>query len=284
MRHTSESTIIHKKYYVANWGSKRIGITAILFPPRTPPSLIWYFFLLVFLLNSQHLIAQNTSPDSSNFVKNFQDDFRADSMGNSQSNNEALEIAPLLDLEMSIRHYYNKEFYAQYAEWADDGKGRVWTYLPDVGFAFGLPTVTLSTRQIKQAKKMEKQRDQKLQSTLDMLTLKMNTDIQKLRVLYQKYEHNRQLLQEKMELLNIDFKIFDIYKEGYEKNEIEPLTYLQQKKTYIQSQNSIAEYTRNLKEELTDIYILSKYALPSMHLLDITSDDSHTDRKLDKKK
>nr|WP_236941135.1 TolC family protein [Flammeovirga sp. MY04] len=218
----------------------------ILYPPPIPPLGKGLFFVFLFLLESQHLIAQNSISVKQNF--------------------DTISIAKLTDLEESIMVYYQKDFIADYIAWQDDGKGRIWSYMPDVGFAFGLPTMNLSTRHIKSAKKQEKQRKQKLESIKEKRTLLMNTDIQKLRVLYEKFINDQEQLAEKMKVLEIDQKILDIYTEGYEQNEIDPLTYLNQQKSHLQSELIIHEFIRNLQEQKTMIYILAKYQLPNYTL------------------
>lgn len=179
---------------------------------------------------------------------------------------EVFQLESVDSLESSLQNFYGKLFQAEFTEWEDDGKGRIWLYLPDVGIQFGLPSVNLSTRQIKQAVTKEKARKKKIESIRQKLEIQLNKEVIRLRQKHKLYTFKLELLQVAQEKQEIRNQIFEIYEEAYSKKEMDPLEYLKHNLEKYADKEKFLIMKNEILEIKGEIEYLAKYNLSNYRL------------------
>ena len=99
---------------------------------------------------------------------------------------DSLKIPDLEDLEISIKDYFQKKMEAELSEFDYKIKGQWLSYLPSVGFSFGLPSVSWSTQNIFKISNDKRKNKSKIESIILINTLEYNKVLSDIKIEYEK--------------------------------------------------------------------------------------------------
>lgn len=176
------------------------------------------------------------------------------------------------DYAGSLRAYVGQAWAAERAEFSQQVKGQRWAYLPNVGLAFGLPSIGLNTGQIASYKQQQGTNEARVRGIDAKYKLLLNEGLNTLRIELEKALIEKQKLGNLAAALGTKRKIFSIYQEAYSKRELKTLDYYSQK---LSMQNSEQEYTlaqQNFLIIILELERLAHYKMPAEEIPKPASD------------
>ena len=132
------------------------------------------------------------------------------------------ELKPLSVYEASLQSYYQSAWKANREEFRDLQRKPFWNYVPDVGFAWGLPIIHWRLSEIFQYRRDKFLLERKLKS-LDMkMEIELNQQMQVLGIEYEKVKLEQERIKIAEEKHRIEEAIYAIGVECCEKRECTP--------------------------------------------------------------
>lgn len=171
----------------------------------------------------------------------------------------------LLDYDtyaVSLKSYLNKAWTAERTEYINIQKGKNWNLVPNVGFAFGLPSINLNTSAVASYKQRQAETAAKLKSIDLKYDLMLNEQLNNLRIEVEKAANeNAKLLsyQAQVETRELMYKI---YKEAYSKKEMKPIDYLREKLNYETFRADVDNKGRDYLVVVKNVEKLAHYNMP----------------------
>jgi hypothetical protein len=173
---------------------------------------------------------------------------------------------------ISMKAYLNQQWTAERSEWTAAVRGQRWSYIPNVGLAFGLPTVGLNTGQIAAYKQQQGTNAAKLRAIDAKYQLLLNDQLNLLKIEVEKAGVEQAKLLTYSATLEARKSIFEIYQEAFKKKELKPLDFLQQKLAY---ESAVQQYLLAVKSYqivVLEVERLAHYNMPN-ELISYTTED-----------
>ncbi|MVM42247.1 hypothetical protein GO730_38775 [Spirosoma sp. HMF3257] len=184
---------------------------------------------------------------------------------------QIVRLYPLTDYEASLRAYHTAKVKAACVEFEARTKMKWWYYLPNIGFQFGLPSVTAGTSQLITIDQTKQQNRVKLAAIITQGLLDYQTELHQLRSMYAAAQIERDAVDELNTSWNTENKIFEIAKEAHQKQEINPVDYYQAllklQKEYSASKARYQQYTFRVIE----LAKFARHQFPTERLQEIDS-------------
>jgi hypothetical protein len=134
----------------------------------------------------------------------------------------AQEVKPLEEYEKSLKEYYSTYWKAHREEYKGLNEKKVVSYLPDVGFVLGLPSISWRSSEFFRYRRDRDMLEKKLKS-LDMsLELEMNAQLLELKIAYEKLMAEKERIKVAEDKYIIQAAIYAIGVECCEKRECTP--------------------------------------------------------------
>jgi len=173
---------------------------------------------------------------------------------------------------ISMKAYLNQQWTAERSEWTAAVRGQKWSYIPNVGLAFGLPTVGLNTGQIAAYKQQQGVNAAKLRAIDAKYQLLLNDQLNLLKIEVEKAGVEQEKLFTYSATLEARRNIFSIYQEAFQKKELKPLDFLQQKLAY---ESQVQQYQLAVKAYqivVLEVERLAHYNMPN-ELISYTTEE-----------
>lgn len=194
-------------------------------------------------------------------------------------------LPPVQELELSCKTYHNMRYTALLQEWEVKEKGKVLKYLPNIGFTFGLPSVSLGTDKILTAKQQKEVIKAKKKSLELEHTLNLNDDLGKIKIMYQNINYLLSNIYSEKELIQVEKDLFEIYEKQYKNHEITPTEYLQKKKAYLVVNQGFRNKIEDIRKLINELLLFAHFGTPQEEIYFTLDDcDMLEMRKLQQKK
>ena len=166
---------------------------------------------------------------------------------------EAQELVSLDSLLNQVKRLSKAKKESEIIEFNYEMKGKFLNYVPSVGFSFGLPSVNWSLSEILAIRKDKKVRKQKIKSIILKNDNELSKKIEVVKIKYKKLEVEFRKLEQKEGSILICQKIFKIYKEAFEKEEIAPLEFYKQTLAKENVENDLENFKLELKIKILEL-------------------------------
>jgi len=163
----------------------------------------------------------------------------------------------------SLRSYVGQSWAAERAEFTQQIRGQRWAYLPNVGLAFGLPSIGLNTGQIASYKQQQGSNAAKVRAIDARYKVLLNDQLNQLRIEVEKAGIEEQKLNSLVIGLGTKRKIFSIYQEAYSKRELKALDYYSQKLSIQSAEQEYALGLQNFRITILEVERLAHYKMPN---------------------
>lgn len=163
---------------------------------------------------------------------------------------------------LSTKAHFNALWTADRAEYTDLQRGKNWAMIPNVGLAFGLPSVSLNTGQIANYKQRQGETKAKLKSLELRYEVLLNEALNSLSIEIEKAQLEEQKLFILSGVAGIKKKIFDIHQEAFDKRAMKPLDYYREKLAYETTQQEYQIAIRTYQLVVLNVEKLAHYNTP----------------------
>lgn len=185
---------------------------------------------------------------------------------------QIVKLEPLSTYESSLRQYYLQKFQADKIEFEETTKKKWWYYLPSVGIQFGLPSVQLNTGVLAQIDRDRQQKKTKVNGLYWQAESQFKDDLLKLRNTYRRIQLEQETEPEHQEQIELESKIHQVYADGYARQEIKPVDFLNEQVKQNSRQIAFAATQRRLALLILDLELLAHYPFPKDDFIPLDSE------------
>lgn len=181
-------------------------------------------------------------------------------LGISQGNKH--EIKAISDYQNSLLEHYGVKYdLANYS--VKEVKKKWWYWLPNVGFTFGLPHVSLNTNQLAVFDKQNEERKLKQLEIHQDYKIQFNEGLAEIRRKYRLIELKQIELSQEIRKFIIIESIYKIEKSAFNKEGSTPLEKLKADLVFEESSNYLNMLERQIEIMILDLEIYSFYNIPN---------------------
>ncbi|RAJ89864.1 hypothetical protein LX87_05659 [Larkinella arboricola] len=174
-----------------------------------------------------------------------------------------LPIQPLSVYETNLKRYYTTKWQADRKEFETVHKKKWWYYLPNVGWAFGLPTVTLGTSTLAQIDRDKTVMKAKLDGIDAKAHYEYNEALLELRTRYRLLTREREHDRLERQLTDpVENSIMQIHTDAFTDQKITPLEHLQKKREHSRFKLQRHERRNELYHHWLELEQLARYQMP----------------------
>lgn len=172
-------------------------------------------------------------------------------------------IKPLTDYETSLKEFYNTRLQADRTEYATQNNKKWWYYLPGVGYAFGGPTVSVSTDILARIDQDRQTKRAKLDAITAQTIVAYREELHELRSRYRIIELQEEEMNEHFVISKLENNILNIAEDANTAKTITPENYARALLAYqTQHAGHKAKY-RQYQERIIELERLARYNYPT---------------------